>query len=205
LKRKILMVRDYAKFLNFPEFFPLTFIYIYIYIYISLLLAKKMVVVTISLSQCHQLITSFQSLTFFIFEMIFIRLPMTGAVTMLICKIPMNFLITFVYVLFYYLNYAMIYSTLAISLLRVTAVLRPIDSSKVCSGIISVLISTSYSFYNVHYCSLGANESVVYNMVPNTCDGVLHTYSRFSTRIRICYRLPRGKLLSSSRLYETTK
>ncbi|XGW04528.1 hypothetical protein V3C99_015591 [Haemonchus contortus] len=70
---------------------------------------------------------------------------MTGAVTMLICKIPMNFLITFVYVLFYYLNYAMIYSTLAISLLRVAAVLRPIDSSKLQYRLSWILASMLYA------------------------------------------------------------
>ncbi|KAK6041467.1 hypothetical protein COOONC_21028, partial [Cooperia oncophora] len=62
--------------------------------------------------------------------MIFIRLPLTGTVTMLLCKIPANFLITSIYVVYYYLNYAVIYSTLALSLLRATAVLRPFDSDK---------------------------------------------------------------------------
>lgn len=57
---------------------------------------------------------------------------MTGLVTCLICRIPLGFFMTFIYVVFYYLNYAVVYSSLAISTLRVAAVVKPIDSDQVC-------------------------------------------------------------------------
>ncbi|KAK5965584.1 hypothetical protein GCK32_018444 [Trichostrongylus colubriformis] len=84
------------------------------------------------------------SLTFFTFGMVFIRLPMTGVTTMLLCRIPPNFVVTIIYVIFYYLNYAAIYSTLAISILRVSAVLRPMEYDALQKPLSWILVISVY-------------------------------------------------------------
>ncbi|EYC06580.1 hypothetical protein Y032_0075g970 [Ancylostoma ceylanicum] len=51
---------------------------------------------------------------------------------------------TFIYAVFYYLNYASIYSSLAISVLRVAAVLKPIESDQLQLQLSRILVLVVY-------------------------------------------------------------
>ncbi|VDL65020.1 unnamed protein product [Nippostrongylus brasiliensis] len=73
-----------------------------------------------------------QALVYATYCSITYRLPMTGLLTAnLICGIKATAIITTIYALEFYLNYAAIYSSVAISLLRVAVVLHPSSSKKV--------------------------------------------------------------------------
>ncbi|WKY09299.1 hypothetical protein Q1695_002005 [Nippostrongylus brasiliensis] len=73
------------------------------------------------------------------------RLPMTGLVTLLICGINASAITTTIYTLEYYLQYAAIYSSVAISVMRVAAVLYPVGSQKLQVRLSIVLLVFVYS------------------------------------------------------------
>ncbi|VDK48895.1 unnamed protein product [Cylicostephanus goldi] len=71
-----------------------------------------------------------QSLLFFLVDVI-LRIPKTGLLTSLMCKIRPGFYLTIVHVLSYYLLYISLYSSIVISIIRVATVIIPVDAAKV--------------------------------------------------------------------------
>ncbi|CAJ0590234.1 unnamed protein product [Cylicocyclus nassatus] len=69
-------------------------------------------------------------LLFFVVDVI-LRVPLTGLLTSLVCKIWPGFYFTILYVLSYYLLYISLYSSIAVSIVRVAVVIIPIDAAKV--------------------------------------------------------------------------
>ncbi|WKY09297.1 hypothetical protein Q1695_002004 [Nippostrongylus brasiliensis] len=84
-------------------------------------------------------------LVFSVHWMLVFLLPLTGLVTNLICEIRVAAVLTAAYAMEYYLNYAVIYSSISISLLRVAAVLNPVGSRKSQGRISVILVVFVYS------------------------------------------------------------
>ncbi|KHJ76950.1 hypothetical protein OESDEN_23430 [Oesophagostomum dentatum] len=87
---------------------------------------------------------SFSTLAFFLVDVIFFRIPMTGLLTSTICKISLGFYITAPYVMGMYLTYASIYSSIVVSVLRMMAVVKPMDTGKLHIHLSRVLIPAIY-------------------------------------------------------------
>ncbi|VDL65393.1 unnamed protein product [Nippostrongylus brasiliensis] len=94
------------------------------------------------------------------------RLPMTGLLTAnLICEIKATAIITTIYALEFYLNYAAIYSSVAISLLRVAVVLHPSSSKKFQGRLCIVLLVIVYT---LPWATMWFLVPVVANFTPVT-------------------------------------
>ncbi|VDL62748.1 unnamed protein product [Nippostrongylus brasiliensis] len=77
--------------------------------------------------------------------MLVFLLPLTGLMTNLICEIRVTAVLTAAYAMEYYFNYAVIYSSISISLLRVAAVLNPVGSRKSQGRLSVILVVFVYS------------------------------------------------------------
>ncbi|VDL76369.1 unnamed protein product [Nippostrongylus brasiliensis] len=108
--------------------------------------------------------------------MIILRFPLTGMATQFICLVPLSFIITVSYVFIFYLNYATIYSTLALSALRVATVLWPVDSKKYQGRLCVILLVIVYTFpfgttwflipARAYFTPMDDSASVAMNYVP---------------------------------------
>ncbi|CAJ0589793.1 unnamed protein product [Cylicocyclus nassatus] len=84
------------------------------------------------------------TLLLFIIDITLVRVPQTGLVTSVICRIPHGYYLTALYVMCYYLLYTGLYSSIVISIVRVAAVLSPVEADKIQIRIALFLIPAMY-------------------------------------------------------------